>query len=184
MEDIVLTSPLLQPQGHSLSSGLSPSYLDDESSFISDFPALIAASSDLYKRQSDYCVTPWLWPLHCLQESVNVSQDLTLKTKYLSCSVTSTQSLSGCPVPSAVYLSHCLSGFSDLAHSSPSTGTVPHFSPFLSSLPGFLMCLESSYDTFFTAPHPQDRADDSRPVRLQYTAPSSHFHTLCNLGRG
>ena len=181
MEEVGLTSPLLQPQGHSLSSGLSPSYLDDESSFISDFPALIAASSDLYKRQSDYYVTPWLWPLHCLQERVNVSQDLTLKTKYLSCSVTSTQGSSGCRVHSAVYLSHCLSG---LAHSSPSTGTVPHFSPFLCSLPGLLICLESSYDTFFTAPHPQDRADHPHPARLRYMAPSPHFHTLCNLRRG
>ena len=82
-EDLVLAS-LLHPQGRSLSSGLSPASLDDESSFMSDFPLLTAASSDLPKRQSEYYITPWLPPQHGPQERVTVSQDRTSKTKCLS----------------------------------------------------------------------------------------------------
>lgn len=97
---------LLHHQRHSLSSGLSPASLDDESSFMSDFPLLIAASSDLPKRQSEYYITPWLPPQHGPLGRVTVSQDRTSKTKCLSRSVASTQSMSGCCPP--VVLPQCL----------------------------------------------------------------------------
>ena len=97
-----MLASLLHPQGRSLSSGLSPASLDDESSFMSDFPLLTAASSDLPKRQSEYYITPWLPPQHGPQERVTVSQDRTSKTKCLSRSVASTQSVSGCCLPVAL----------------------------------------------------------------------------------
>ena len=89
-----MLASLLCPQGPPLSSGLSPASLDDESSFMSDFPLLIAASSDLPERQSEYYLTAWLPPQHGPQERVTVSQDRA--SKCLSRSVASTQSASGC----------------------------------------------------------------------------------------
>lgn len=57
-----MLASLLHPQSRSLSSGLSPASLDDESSFMSDFPLLIAASSDLPKGQSESTSLPGFHP--------------------------------------------------------------------------------------------------------------------------
>ena len=97
MEDGGLCASISPPSpGPPLSSGLSPASLDDESSFMSDFPLLIVASRDLPERQSEYYLTAWLPPQHGPQERVTVSQDHASKTKCLSRSVASTQSMSGC----------------------------------------------------------------------------------------